>query len=449
MATIEPVPPLPPELVQLARWLDNLRAKVVTGAVSGSDYISVKTYGAVGDGVTDDHNAIQAALNYATTNGGTVFFPAGTYVCNSALVMDTGTSWSRHGPRCSIKGAGSANTRLICKTANVQFLTVGGFGAQYYVEISDLYFQGPGTVSEGTGPIPPDGYGTGTALRIQASSWSRISNCVIRGWGTGVNITDTFSVMFDSTYIAANLNGVYLGTTIYAQPNAISFIACGVGENKNYGIYALLATTLTISGGSIEGNGVGGSGPFVGGIYVSGGPNGAAQVSMSGVYFEDNAGTADVWIDNTSSPGSSSFSGCTFNRIRNTSYVTNNIYATASAGMINKVSIQGCGFQGFNTYSPSAGRPYLNTSGTGAQMSWSACFFGSTVETPTISNYIAGGTGAASLLRVIYAGGVGTNTPTLPLSTCPSNNPGQWIELTSDGLVAAGVSGFWTIGVPA
>jgi hypothetical protein len=51
-------------------------------------FVSVKDYGATGNGVTDDTAAIQAAIN-SLTNGGTVFFPAGTYMITSiALPYD-------------------------------------------------------------------------------------------------------------------------------------------------------------------------------------------------------------------------------------------------------------------------------------------------------------------------------------------------------------------------
>jgi len=47
-----------------------------------AQYISVKDFGAVGDGVADDTAAVQAAINYAgNLNGLDVFFPAGNYLC--------------------------------------------------------------------------------------------------------------------------------------------------------------------------------------------------------------------------------------------------------------------------------------------------------------------------------------------------------------------------------
>lgn len=41
--------------------------------------VSVKDFGAVGDGVTNDRNALQAALTYATTNNVPLYVPKGTY----------------------------------------------------------------------------------------------------------------------------------------------------------------------------------------------------------------------------------------------------------------------------------------------------------------------------------------------------------------------------------
>ncbi len=65
-----------------------------TGAVERTlnarlgDALSVKDFGAVGDGVTDDAAAIQAAINAANTQGGgTVFVPYGTYLVGAAVTL--------------------------------------------------------------------------------------------------------------------------------------------------------------------------------------------------------------------------------------------------------------------------------------------------------------------------------------------------------------------------
>jgi hypothetical protein len=60
-----------------------------TGATSRTldsklrDMVSVKDFGAVGDGTTDDRVAIQAAINSAMTLGNAVYFPAGVYVMST------------------------------------------------------------------------------------------------------------------------------------------------------------------------------------------------------------------------------------------------------------------------------------------------------------------------------------------------------------------------------
>ena len=58
-----------------------------------SDIVNVKDFGAVGDGVTDDTEAIQAAVN-AGTNGTPVFFsePDVTYLTSASIVIPSGVS---------------------------------------------------------------------------------------------------------------------------------------------------------------------------------------------------------------------------------------------------------------------------------------------------------------------------------------------------------------------
>lgn len=66
-------------------------------------WVSVKDYGATGDGTTDDYAAIAAAYAAAGTNG-VVYFPPGTYRLSAALVPLAGQT---------IRGAGMRATKLL------------------------------------------------------------------------------------------------------------------------------------------------------------------------------------------------------------------------------------------------------------------------------------------------------------------------------------------------
>jgi len=110
-----------------------------TGAVSRTvqdklrDYISIKDFGATGNGTTDDTTYIQAALDYVEANGMYgLLVPAGTYRLTSGLVYsDTG-----YGKGLSLKGAGPFVSVLKMDASTKTILTVnhstGGSGGYNY-----------------------------------------------------------------------------------------------------------------------------------------------------------------------------------------------------------------------------------------------------------------------------------------------------------------------------
>ena len=64
-------------------------ASATTVEAKLQEFVSVKDFGATGDGVTDDTTAIQACIDAVElAGGGTVFFPNGTYIVTSTLVVD-------------------------------------------------------------------------------------------------------------------------------------------------------------------------------------------------------------------------------------------------------------------------------------------------------------------------------------------------------------------------
>lgn len=73
------------------------------------DTVSVKDFGAVGDGVTNDYTAVLNALTAG--KGKAVYFPAGTYLLNSSITMDStfsNTDIYGDGPGTVIKTGGAA-----------------------------------------------------------------------------------------------------------------------------------------------------------------------------------------------------------------------------------------------------------------------------------------------------------------------------------------------------
>lgn len=73
------------------------------------DVVSVKDFGAKGDGVTDDTAAIQAAIDSIPVSGGTIYFPQGTYKLLSQISYSNKT--------ISIIGAGIGVTTLLWASA--------------------------------------------------------------------------------------------------------------------------------------------------------------------------------------------------------------------------------------------------------------------------------------------------------------------------------------------
>lgn len=72
-----------------------------------ADWINVKSFGAVGDGATDDTAAIQAAI-YAGVNK-VVWFPPGIYKVGSLLLTQN----------CTLVGSGAFATYLLCRENNI------------------------------------------------------------------------------------------------------------------------------------------------------------------------------------------------------------------------------------------------------------------------------------------------------------------------------------------
>ena len=99
--------------------------------------VNVLDFGAVGEGVTDDTTAIQAACNYASSNGRkTVFLPAGSYKISSTIYT-TDLDAAPGAVACGFVGEGPFSTRLIpdgdITVVNIlgSYVPYGGFSVEW------------------------------------------------------------------------------------------------------------------------------------------------------------------------------------------------------------------------------------------------------------------------------------------------------------------------------
>lgn len=238
-----------------------------TTASKLADVVSVKDFGAVGDGTTNDRtafiNAFAAAFN--------VYVPPGTYLCNGSLTtLRSGSKLFGAGSSSIIKW-GTAQSDLTIDTKTnvvVEDLVIDGGGqttniytglagcngisikASSNVKINRVTAQNMGIVNQSNpGGVPPaydvafSGYGFNVSARTGAVSNIRITNCTakniagagyqkgdgfyIEGYRSGV-ATDYMDVIIDSCYSSTCGRHCYTvaGETPESVPSGIVFNNC-------------------------------------------------------------------------------------------------------------------------------------------------------------------------------------------------------------------------------
>ena len=89
-----------------------LTGVIVKTAGAGSSLFNVMDFGATGDGVTDDADAIQQAVDAAAAVGGTVVIPSGTYVVGSTISLRSRVTLQGQDASLSMANQGSATELL-------------------------------------------------------------------------------------------------------------------------------------------------------------------------------------------------------------------------------------------------------------------------------------------------------------------------------------------------
>jgi hypothetical protein len=231
-----------------------------TGAVSRTvqsklrESVSVKDFGAVGDGVANDTAAIQAAIDYvqsfykpeiyASYSPGPgvaeVFFPFGVYRITSALTINRSIS---------LRGEGhsefSMGVRIIQYTSATDHFQVTPIAQGCSVSWDDLTMTAIG--GGGTG---------GACINITKVSGGcnsvRIRGCTFgtpQSWAIKIQASDDVMI-YDNLFDVSATNCISLGTSSAA--NVVS--NCSIRGNTFFSIATAAVSAFNVSGLLIEGN---------------------------------------------------------------------------------------------------------------------------------------------------------------------------------------------------
>lgn len=114
----------------------------VSFSMTDGAFVNVQDFGAVGDGVANDTPAIQAAINYAQSNGSrTVYFPAGTYSTNASLEVTDDIRIEGESLRSTMISSTSSDYII---HADLGDPNTSGVGNYYGFSISNISLEGSG-----------------------------------------------------------------------------------------------------------------------------------------------------------------------------------------------------------------------------------------------------------------------------------------------------------------
>ncbi len=177
--------------------------------------VTVKDYGAVGDGSTDDTAAIQSALNAIPVVGASgltrVFFPRGVYKITGELTISNGAI---------IQGAGQSGTIIRTNHSTAHMFNCS---TQERLRFADLRLDGATLVTKtgGSGIRLTSAAGSGTASPI-------IERCAIIGFNRNIDLVASGLAVIRDNYIVTPIaNGVQIYIENTLSPDS--------GDHQIYG----------------------------------------------------------------------------------------------------------------------------------------------------------------------------------------------------------------------
>ena len=273
--------------------------------------VSVKDFGAVGNGVTDDTAAIQAALNLGPFHA--IYFPAGTYIASNLTCGADITLVGDGRKNSTIKFKASSAGALLTANNAVRFtmINLGLDGNYVNCPSGSVCLAISGVQSGGTG-FSINGCGFYNAKLIglyQTGTYSkaRISNCVFQSNQTDGLAANATNLVVEGNVCASNGRFGILAQGNYAQILGNTCNSNGQVATGGAGIGIISCDYPVVSGNTCISNGTGVL--FSHGIQFNTVLNGL----MSGNFCQGNNGSGlDIY--------SSTYATCSGNQSANNKF---------------------------------------------------------------------------------------------------------------------------------
>jgi hypothetical protein len=243
------------------------------------DMVSVKDFGAVGDGATDDRAAIQAAIDSCITLDRTLFFPSGVYVMSSFTNSAQGIQIDLVTPANALRMEAESATIKSTTTTQAAFMFYVRGGEGKDVSLKGLTFdanlksqicfrhdervQGVAVV-EVDNCVFQNGFGIQNGVPVGASFWTSSNGLQLAGGYKFINVTNcqftnikrsplTASTDFETSGMAVGINTD--GGTYYPQNVNVSGCYFDDINNNQTGAtgFNVNADGLKIFGGNVSG----------------------------------------------------------------------------------------------------------------------------------------------------------------------------------------------------
>lgn len=192
------------------------RSKPQYQALPVTQFVSVRTAGAKGDGITDDTAALNAVLQSAAVSNKVVFFDAGTYKVTSTITIPVGSKVVGESYPI-IMGSGSFFSSI---TSPQPVVTVGAAGQSGLVEWSDMIVSTQGATAgailiqwnlASPAGAPSGMWDVHTRIGGFAGSNLQLAQCPTTPNSAAIN--SNCIAAFMSMYIAPSASGLYMENT--------------------------------------------------------------------------------------------------------------------------------------------------------------------------------------------------------------------------------------------